>query len=198
MLPWQLPAPGVEGVGGKPGVRGIQSSKEMPEVGGNHPQALQAGSVSLSYPLSDPWGPFPASFSSSSLPTTQIHTQSNSKCQWRAPFRWHPEKVNSWRKVCAGDNVLWAVSGPRSFLNLSLRISEGSCRLNLYITKEPSSSVRGMLDKCWGQVGACELEQGRGTLVHNRTTVYVISQTGTYLRVERELSNRYTCDTWSL
>ena len=106
---------------------------------------------------------------------SQIHTRSNSKCQWRAPFRRHPEKVNSWRKVCAGENVLWAVSSPRSFLNLSLRISEGSCKLNLYITKEPSSSVREMLDKCWGQVGACELERGRGTLVHSRTTAYVIS-----------------------
>lgn len=55
-------------VGGKPGVWGIQSSNEMPEAGGgHHPQAPQAGSISLAYPLPDSWGlSLP---SSSSLPT---------------------------------------------------------------------------------------------------------------------------------
>lgn len=165
MLSWQLPdrgrgrgALGGE-VGGKPGVWGIQSSNEMPEAGGgHHPQAPQAGSVSLAYPLPDSWGlSLP---SSSSLPTGWVHTQSNSTCKWRATFRWHPKEVDSWGRVCAGDIVLWAVSGPRSFLDLSLRTSEGGCRFNLYITMEPSSSMRGMLDECWGQVGVCELEWG--------------------------------------
>lgn len=56
--------------------------------------------------------------------------------------------------------VLRAVSCSRCFLDLSLRLSEQSCRFNLCATMRLSSSMVG---GCWmgapGQVGVRELEQ---------------------------------------
>lgn len=50
------------------------------------------------------------------------------------------------------------VFGPKGFLDLSLRVSEGSCKLNLHVTIGPRFSVWG----CWmgaaGQAELCELE----------------------------------------
>lgn len=62
-------------------------------------------------------------------------------------------------RIYAGDSILWAVSGPRGFLDLSLD-HWGKQQLNLSITTEPSSSMRWMLAGYSGQVGVCELEQG--------------------------------------
>lgn len=66
-------------------------------------------------------------------------------------------------------------------------MSEGSCKLKLRMTMEPSSSRGEMLDGC------CRTGRGMswsgGISAQSRATGYFISQTGTFLRVKGDLIN---------
>ena len=181
MLPWQLPAPGVESEDyslPRKCPRWVAITLRLYKQGlflyPAHSQTLEDPSQRVS-----PHPHFP-------LPRYTLRAIPN------ANEGFHSDG-NQTKSILGGQFVQVIMSSGQSLALGAFWICLGSEKeaagLIYVITKEPSSSMRGMLYKCWEQVGACEIEWGRGTLVHSRTTAYFISQTGTYLRVERELSD---------